>query len=225
MKKIIYLLAGLTLFFTATSFMAPEPAPKLYPELEAYFKSVQNAPLDKKHLESLEGIKYTLSITQMDYLESNFVFYCSENTFRSQVSQVFAETLGYARRFKKVNFYSAGLTTGEISPQLIAYLKKIGYKIDEVEKDGQKSFSVRFSDNADPITLFSKSVSDSSLPQKELISIVVCDTLTENNCKALKTATSPYFLAFEKSLNTDGETKVASLVNKIATEIAYVTKK
>lgn len=224
MKKIILSVAVIFAGMLLTSFNST--APRLYPELETYFKSFDGKQFNKDHLESLENIKYSITSSNMDYDDWNLIFYCSENTFRSQASQVFAQTLCYSKKHRKVKVYSAGLNTGEISPQLIRYLQKIGYRITNIEKDGKAAYEVKFSDQAASIVLFSKTTNDQSLPTKDISSIIVCDVTTEADCASLKTqSTRPFNLAFPKVASTDEVGKAEAILKSIASEMVYVTNK
>jgi hypothetical protein len=224
MKKILLLSVVLIAIAAFTISTIPAPPP-LYPELEAYFKSVETKDFGKDHHEALENIKYNVTTSNTDYEDWNLIFYCSENIFRSQASQVFAQTLCYAKRYKKVKVYSAGYTSGDISPKLIAYLIKIGYKITKNQKEGKPVYEVRFSDKAAPIVLFSKTTSDQSLPKKDITSIIVCDVKNESDCATLKTETTPFNLAFSKVIETDPDEKIEATLKGIASEMVYVTQK
>ena len=176
MKKLLSLYSLLSFFaIIGTSFKPSSVAPKIYPELEAYFKSVETKEFIKEHADGLATIKYYISSSHWDYEDWNLIFYGSENTFGSQASRVFAQTLCYAKNHRKIRAYSAGLTTGEINLKPIEYLTKIGYKITKTENDGKAMYAVRFSDRANPILLFSKTTEDKSLPTKDGTSVRVCD--------------------------------------------------
>lgn len=207
------------------SFKPVELAPRLYPELEAYFKTVNVKEFNKEHVGTLENLKYDIYLSHLDKGNWNVIFYCSENTFRSQASEVFAQTLCYAKKHKQIRVFSAGVSSGEISTKLIEYLSKIGYRITKTEKEGKAIYEVRFSDKADPIVLFSKTTTDISLPTKDVRSVIVCDIKAEAECAAIKTQSVPLNLAFKKVNETDDTEKIQSTLKNIAAEMLYVTGK
>ena len=225
MKKTIFALPMVIAAAIAlTSFKTVSAPPKLYPELEAFFSSIDKKGIDKSHLQSLETIKYHISTSTMDYDDWNLIFYCSENSFRSQASQVFAQTLCY-KKFRKIKAYSAGVSKADINPKLTSFLTRIGYKVTKLDKAGQSIYEVRFSDKADPILLFSKTTADKSLPTKDISSIIVCDVANESDCASLKTESTPINLPFQKVSLTDGDDKIESTIKNIAAEMLYVTSK
>lgn len=224
-KTIIVLSAVVVALLTLTSFKPVSAPPKLYPELEAYFKSIPKKDFSTEHVQALENLKSNISFSTMDYSDYNVVFYCSENSFRSQASQILLQTLCYSRKFKKVKSFSAGLSSTEVSPGLITYLTKIGYRITKTEKNGKSAYEVRFSDDASPVILYSKTSDDPSLPKKDITSVIVCDIKTETDCAKIKTEFTPFHLAYTKVNDTDGEEKIDALVKDMAAEMLYVTKK
>lgn len=84
---------------------------------------------------------------------------------------------------------------------------------------------VRYSNNANPILLYSKTIADPALPKKEVAAVIVCDVQVETDCSKLKTEFTPFYMAFPKVTATDNDNKVEAIVNNIATEMLYVTKK
>lgn len=221
------LIAFVVLISTAivsASFTSVSAPPKLYPELENFFKSLDEKKFDPAHLQSLENIKDNINSSTMDYDDWNFIFYCSENSFRSQASQVFIQTLCF-KKFRKIKAWSAGVTATEVNPKLISVLTKIGYKITKADREGKSVYEVRFSDKADPIILFSKTIADKSLPKKDITSIVVCDVVNENDCASLKTETTRLNLPFQRVSLSDSDDKIEATIKSIATEVLYVTRK
>ncbi|MBW0160801.1 MAG: hypothetical protein HYI21_05615 [Sediminibacterium sp. Gen4] len=225
MKKSVIALSAVVAFITLISFRPVSAPPKLYPELETYFKSVTKMDFSTEHVQALENLKSNISFSTMDYSDYNVVFYCSENSYRSQASQILLQTLCYSRKFKKVKSFSAGLSSTEVSPGLITYLTKIGYRITKTEKNGKSAYEVRFSDDASPVILYSKTTDDPSLPKKDITAVIVCDIKTEPDCANIKTEFTPFHLAYTKVSDTDGEEKVEALVKEMAAEMLYVTKK
>lgn len=227
MKKTIILLFSLLTFLVlcAFSFKASNPPLTMYPELEAFFSLIETNQVDNTRLSALQKIKEDISSSNQYFDETNLVFYCSENSFRSQASQVFAQTLCAVNKRRKVKVFSTGVVATEVDPRLISYLKKIGYKVSSTMKEGKTTYELKYNDRSDPIILFSKEPTDKTLPKSNITSIIVCDMQTETECKHLQTATSPVKLPFVKITKEDPDAKIESTIRNIATEMAYVTKK
>lgn len=220
----VVLLVVIVALITSTSFKPVSASPKLYPELETYFKSITKKDFSTEHVQALENLKSNISFGTMDYSDYNIVFYCSENSFRSQASQVLLQTLCYSRKFKKVKLFSAGLSSTEVSPALISYLTKIGYRINKPEKNGKVAYEVWFCDEVSPAILYSKATDDPRLPKNDITTVIVCDIKTETECANIKTEFTPLHLAFTKVNDTDGEEKVKVLVKDMTAGMLYVTK-
>lgn len=225
MKKLLLFSMVLTIALITTSHKTVTAPPRIYPELTTFFKSIDVSQLKAEHRESLENLKSHIESSSLGYDDWNLVFYCSENSFRSQASQIFSETLCFKNKLRRVKSFSAGQTTGQIHPKLIDYLKKVGYKVSKVEGDGKEVYEIRYSDVAEPIRIFSKTTADVSLPKNGLMSIIVCDVKKENECSNLTTPTKPFNLPFEKVQANDPLEKAETVLRSIAVEITYVTGK
>jgi len=223
--KLLFILLIASVFCAIVSFK-PEPnAPKLYPELEAYFRGLNTKKIDGAKASSLNTIRENINYSDMDFTAWNCVFLCTENTFRSQASQVLLETLCYAKRHRNTRVHSAGVISGEINLKLIAYLIKIGYRISTKEGSAKNIYEVRYSDNSQPIILYSKNIEDKSLPKNDITSIVVCNRAIEMTCKNLQPIGVSVELPFENVSTEDSEEKVASTVDSIAVSMQYATER
>ncbi|MGN7722295.1 arsenate reductase/protein-tyrosine-phosphatase family protein [Chitinophaga sp. 22620] len=225
MKKTISVFVLLLTIVLFSSFNRENAAPRLYPELDRYFAALNLKQVDQSHAQSLENIKSNLSMSNMDRADWNIIFYCSENSFRSQASQVFLQTLSFANKHKNVKVFSAGKTASGVDARLIDYLTQIGYKVSKTERRNATAYEVRFSDQADPIVLFSKPASDKSLPGSDVTSVIVCDSGKEAECKDIQTSSLQFKLPFEKVETADARDKAEKVLKHIATEMAYVTNK
>lgn len=224
MKKLFLFIAVFIIAAIVVSFKPYETAPKLYPELEAYFKSVEAKDISQDHLGTLENLKYEIDLSGVDYDDWNLIFYCSENTFRSQAAQIFLQTLCYAKKRKMVKVFSAGLTSGEVNSKLIEYLISIGYRVTKSEKEGKTMYEVKFSDKAEPVTLFSKTAADKSMPKGYVRSVIVCDVAAETDCAPLKNREGFMNLAFPKVDTSLNDEKIRATLKDIAAEMVYATK-
>ena len=227
MKKSISILFSLLSFLVlcAFSFKASTPPSTMYPALEAFFSSLETKKIDNSRLPALQKIKEDISSSNQYFDETNLVFYCSENSFRSQASQVFAQTLCAVNKRRKVKVFSTGVVATEVDPRLISYLKKIGYKVNSTINEGKITYELKYSDRSDPIILYSKGPTDKTLPKNNITSIIVCDMQMETECKDLHTATTAVKLPFVKITKGDTDDKIELTIRNIAAEMAYVTKK
>lgn len=221
MKKLLILTLPCLILFAVWAFKPHAPA-KIYPEIEAYFKSLDTKPLEVKHANTLINLQHSVNGSRMDYIDWNYIFYCEANSTKSQAAQVFLHTLAYAGKFKKVKIYSAGATKGMVDQHLIVGLTRIGYKVNKSSRKDEVAYEVRFSDKADPVILFAKDARDKSLPVSNVTSIVLCDTTTGKSCSEILTPSTPFYLP----LSTPTESKDKdSILKEIAGAMVYVTKK
>lgn len=222
--KLLSVVFAATVFATV-SFAPEAAAPKLYPELEAYFKGINSKSIEKQQESSLHELRENITYSDLDYTDWNCVFLCTENTFRSQASQVLLETLCYTKRHRNIKAYSAGITSGEINPKLISYLAKIGYRIGKKKDVDKTIYEIRYNDSSQPIILYSKNTEDRSLPKNGVTSIIVCNRAIESACTNLQPIGVSVELPFDNVTTDDTEEKVEFTVNAIAVAMQYATER
>ncbi|UPK72468.1 hypothetical protein [Chitinophaga filiformis] len=171
--KILFLAPVLACIFFFKSVAIQPPAPKLYPELVKYFASVKNNSINKNDKEALDILKGALALASMDSKDLNFIFLCKDNSFRSQVAQIFLETLSTTKKVKRVKSLSAGEASGEIDARLIDFLNKIGYKVSKTTVNNKVGYEVKYSDEAPAILIYGKDMNDPALNVKETYPIAV----------------------------------------------------
>ncbi len=220
MKKLLILTLPALVLLTIWAFKPDAPV-KIYPEIEAYFNSIDTKPLEAKHAYTLVNLQHSVNSSRIDYKDWNYTFYCEDNSTKSQAAQVFLHTMAYAKKFKKVKIHSAGAAKGTVDQKLIDGLAKIGYKVNKTTKNGEVAYEVKFSDKADPVTLFAKDARDKSLPISDVSSILLCDTTRGKSCFQILTPSTPFYLPLSTSSDTDD---MDIMLKDIAGAMVYITK-
>lgn len=201
---LILLVAGLFLGFKTPTF-----APKLYPQIDNYFKSISLPGASNENKTALETLKGNLDFSRIDNLDYNVVF-TSDDPVKSQAAQIILHTWVVAKRLKRVNVFSCNTTT-DLSPQLIDILQKIGYKI-QLKRD-TNLYEIRFADNAEPIIIKGASCEDRSIPSENKSLVTLC-----NDCNTSDVSVSKFNLIYKIS-------GVESFVRSLATDIYYAMPK
>lgn len=167
MKKSFLVFLWAVIAISGSSFAK---SPKIYPKIAAYFEKLDKEAYRGDNLSTLETLKYNFKFGERD----SVVLVCSGNSFRSQALQVFLETKLAEKKKRKVAVYSCGYKAVNIDERLIGMLKKIGYKVDSSQMNGQQVYQVRYSDVYEPVLLYPKTCNEKQLPVKPLISILAC---------------------------------------------------
>lgn len=192
MKQIIKLTVIAITLIALTSFSKSIFAPKLYPEIELYFKNLSPASISNQNKSGLAVLKDNLDFSRIDTRDYNVIFTSDDE--KSLAAQIILHTLAATKKLKRVNVFSCHTST-TISPQLVETLKKVGYKIQSKDNN---TFEIRFADNADPISLKNVNCTDKSIPAENRSVITLC-----NDCNTSEMSSSAFKLSYKgNDLNT-----------------------
>jgi hypothetical protein len=218
MKKLIAIcLASSTLLFTGSFTRVHYASPKLYPELDNFFKSVKSMPVPDDHKSSLDNLTSYLVSSAIGNKEVFVVYSCTDNSFRSLAAQIFTQTLTGVYKYKKVKVYSCGMEKGSISSDLMSLLTGAGYKV--TAKDNG-TVEVKFSEDLSPILVTTTKAGDPALPKGNFLSMTLCSA--DENCSAPGGAAFKYALDF-KNPKSGGDPGAA--FKQIAADIYFGVNK
>ncbi len=183
MKNLVLIVLAIAALASNSFARSPK---KIYPQILAYFKTLDKEQERASNLSALETLRHNFNLSDND----SVVLVCSGSSFRSQALQVFLETKLAEKKMDKVQIYSCGYKTMEIDERLIDYLKEIGYRVTVKQVNGKQAYQVKYSDVFEPIILYPKTCIDKTLPKKPIISILACqeapgscERLTDSNIK------------------------------------------
>ena len=156
------------------------------------------------------------------------VFICTHNSRRSQLAQVWAQTAAAYFNIPLLCF-SGGVEVTACNERTITSLKRSGFKINnergEIENPVYKVF---YSDNEEPIQLFSKFYDDTVNPQDNFAAILTCSD-ADQNCPFIPGAEARISLKYNDPKEFDDTTMETSKYDErsqqIAAEMFYVFSK
>jgi arsenate reductase len=156
-------------------------------------------------------------------------FICTHNSRRSHISQIWAQTAAHVYGIKNVGTYSGGTEATAFNPRAVAAIKQAGFEINTKHNDGQNPvYEVKFSNDAPPLTIFSKKYDDPFNPNKDFAAIMTCSHADEN-CPIVTGATTRIALTYNDPKDFDGTpleaSKYAERVHEIGREILYAFSK
>lgn len=105
-------------------------------------------------------------------------FICTHNSRRSQFSQVWAKVAGDYYGIP-VQSFSGGVEVTAFNERAVASLERFGFRI---TKHGEEnpSYSVNWTDSAEPLVMFSKLYDDEINPKSGFAAIMTCSHADEN---------------------------------------------
>ena len=89
-----------------------------------------------------------------DTIRLNFI--CTHNSRRSHLSQIWAQTFAFQFGIKNVFCYSGGTEATAMFPKVGETLVNQGFEIQQLSKNKNPVYAIKFSENEAPIIAFSK---------------------------------------------------------------------
>lgn len=161
-------------------------------------------------------------------LEIRLNFICTHNSRRSHLSQVWAQTAAYFYNIKNVSCYSGGTEATAVFPKIVETLVKSGFKVKKLSKDNNPIYTIKFTQNENPIIGFSKKFDDDFNPIDSFAAIMTCSQ-ADGDCPYVAGAEKRFPITFEdpkvfdNTLQQDEKYMERSL--QIASEMFYVFSK
>jgi arsenate reductase (thioredoxin) len=151
-------------------------------------------------------------------------FICTHNSRRSHISQIWAQTAAHYYGIKNVETFSGGTEATAFNPRAVKAMQETGFDI-VTKKDGQNPvYEVKYSNEAAPLTIFSKKYDDPFNPNKNFAAVMTCSHADEN-CPLVVGAAARIALTYNDPKDFDGTpqeaAKYSERVHEIGREILY----
>jgi len=156
----------------------------------------------------------------------NLNLICTHNSRRSQFAQLWAQTAAYYYGIE-VNSFSGGVEVTAFNERAIDSIKRAGFKV-RAQGEGNPRYTVSFSEDAQPLVMFSKLFDDASNPSTNFAAVMTCSHADEN-CPFIPGTEARIPLLYEDPKAFDGTSKEAEMYDErslqIATELFYIFSK
>jgi arsenate reductase len=154
----------------------------------------------------------------------NLNFICTHNSRRSHISQVWAQTAAHYYGVTNVQCYSGGTEATAFNPKAVRAMQDAGFDIQVFKEGTNPIYKVKFSNDASPLTVFSKKYDDDFNPKKDFAAIMTCSHADEN-CPLVLGASKRIALTYNDPKDFDGTpqeaAKYTERVHEIGREILY----
>jgi arsenate reductase len=155
----------------------------LIPSIQNYIqdaiKSFDSIPDERKLI--LQMISQFVAEKMKAGKTANLIYVCTHNSRRSHFGQIWGKTAAAYYGIYDVNTFSAGTEATAFHPNAIKALIHAGFQIVKMEEGNNPHYSVVFSNDTHPVTCFSKTYSDDSIPKEELCAVMTCNE-ADGNC-------------------------------------------
>ena len=162
-------------------------------------------------------------ISKNEEVRLNFI--CSHNSRRSNLSQIWAQTMGNYYQIENVFCYSGGTEATAMFPKVVETLRNQGFEILKLSETENPVYAVKFAENEHAVICFSKKYDDDFNPKSAFAAILTCDSADEN-CPIVYGAEARIPIKYEDPKKSDGTPEMnETYFNRsleIATEMKFV---
>ncbi|WP_069131713.1 low molecular weight phosphatase family protein [Rhodohalobacter halophilus] len=199
---------------------------RFYEPLESTINSL------KKDIESIPNDRKKVLEEVSDYVRNQrdsgnrvkLNFICTHNSRRSHLAQIWTSVAAHHFGMDNIETYSGGTEATAFNPRAVAALDRAGFRIENPGGDNPR-YKVHFSDEAEPITCFSKTFDDGFNPSENFAAIMTCSDADEN-CPFIPGAEKRISVPYRDPKESDGtpdESKTyAERSRQIAAEWFYM---
>lgn len=154
----------------------------------------------------------------------NLNFICTHNSRRSHLAQLWAQAAAFHYHIPSVKCFSGGTEATAFHPHAVAALQEAGFDIRVAKGGNNPVYEVRFSDQQQPVKVFSKRYDDLSNPSGDFAAIMTCSH-ADDNCPFVPGATKRIAITYEDPKLSDGTPRqsevYAERVREIGREMLY----
>ena len=158
-----------------------------------------------------------------DTIRLNFI--CTHNSRRSHLSQIWAQTMAFQFGIRNVFCYSGGTEATAMFPKVAETLLNQGFEIQQLSKNENPVYAIKFSENEQPIIGFSKTYFDAFNPKTNFGAIMTCNN-ADQGCPMVFGAEARFSIKYDDPKAFDGtevmSEKYTERSLEIASEMYYV---
>lgn len=157
--------------------------------------------------------------------EVRLVYICTHNSRRSHFGQVWAKTAATYYGIDNVFSWSGGTEATAFHPNAIKALERVGFGIIAEGVKDNPHYSVKYTNNGEPMTCYSKCYDDPANPSSHFAAVMTCGE-AEQNCPFIPGAEQRISLTYEDPKVSDGMPAESATYDErcrqIALEALYV---
>lgn len=196
---------------------------RMYKEIQQVIDRLDLESISEPRRQELNVLVHYLQSKVDQHLLIQLNFICTHNSRRSQFSQVWAQVAAdyYGVTLKS---YSGGVEVTAFNERAVASLERFGFSI---VKDGTENprYAVRWSEDFDPLIMFSKLYDDVVNPFENFAAIMTCSHADEN-CPLVVGCEERIPIRYDDPKEYDDTPRESEMYDarslEIATELFYV---
>jgi arsenate reductase len=198
---------------------------KLFSEIENTINGLQPATILEERKTILQPLIDFIQHKVAHQQEIRINFICTHNSRRSHLSQIWAQTMANYFNIKNVFCYSGGTEATALFPMVAETLQNSGFQIQQISKNENPVYSIKYADDEHPVIGFSKKLDADFNPKSNFAAIMTCSQ-ADGGCPFIAGAEKRIPITFEDPKVFDNTPQQAEKYKErslqIATELYYV---
>lgn len=154
----------------------------LFPAIQNYIvdleKSFDSIPAERKAI--LAQISQFVASKIKEGKKAELIYICTHNSRRSHFGQIWGQVAAYYYGISPVQTYSGGTEATAFNQNAINATIRVGFQIKSDDAANNPHYEVFFSDDANPVSCFSKTFDDARNPQADFAAIMTCNSADQN---------------------------------------------
>lgn len=197
----------------------------MYENISNTIEIVSKIAISNERIEVLKPLITYIQNKVINKEEIRLNFICTHNSRRSHLGQIWAQTMAFHFKIKNVFCYSGGTEATAMFSKVVETLENQGFQIQNISKNENPVFAIKFDKNQQPIICFSKTYDDIFNPISQFAAIMTCNNADEG-CPIVLGAESRFPIKYNDPKAFDGtdfmDDKYAERSLEIASEMYYV---
>jgi hypothetical protein len=146
-------------------------------------------------------------------------FICSQNSRRSHMSQIWAQTAAYYYGLDEVYAFSGGTHATACNCRTVAAMRRVGFAIEDATTGDNPVYLVRYATDRPPIRAYSKLYNADGNPKWDFIALMTC-SVADKSCPVVEGAVSRYAIHYADPRLCDDTPTETTAYNERCREIA-----
>ena len=167
----------------------------------------------------LSQIAATIATRLESAQEANLTFICTQNSRRSQMSQIWAQTAASYYRLDQVLAFSGGTQPTDCNCRTVSAMRRVGFSIRNSTAGTNPVYQVRYADDRPALRAYSKLYNADDNPKTNFIALMTC-SIADRTCPVVAGASARYALHYLDPKVCDDTPDETSAYNERCREIA-----
>ena len=194
---------------------------KFYPNLVRFLKETKAAdqPLSLDRVERLNELALFVEERRLRNEPIKIVFTCDSNARTSLMAEIWANAAAYYFQVEDVEFYSGGLSPGQVSHKALKSMERAGFIFYEFESVLGTRYQVNYGYDAEPLEIYAKKYSAKGNPTRGYCAALTCASMIHLD-PALKGVLVKIALPYEDLAFIEGTEEVDQAYDQLNASMA-----